>query len=143
MTTELIDEGGQILRRLDGRGGARANAGRKPNGYMKPEEAISYDKAKARKETALADTYELDYKIKSGQYVARSAVKQASATVMAVLSQTARSLADNLERRGVPPTICVQIDEAVTEALAETAKSLEAIWRQETADHPDDNSDLF
>jgi len=139
MAEELLDAYGSLIKR----GGARPGSGRRYQGYVKPDEVISYDKAKARKESAMADLHELDYKVKSGQYVSRNAVRQASATAMAALAQTIRSLPDHLERRGVPPSVCVQIDAAITEVLGETAKALEAIWRSETDDHPSDNSDLF
>lgn len=139
MAEELLDVYGSLIKR----GGARPGSGRRYQGYVKPDEVISYDKAKARKESAMADLHELDYKVKSGQYVSRNAVRQASATAMAALAQTIRSLPDHLERRGVPPSVCVQIDAAITEVLGETAKALEAIWRSETDDHPSDNSDLF
>ncbi len=108
-----------------GRGGARMEAGRKPAGYVKPAEAVKFDVARARKETALADMHELDYKIKSQEYVSRASVRQASATVIATIAQTMRSLSDNLERRGVPPEVCAKVDEAVNETLAEAARDLE------------------
>lgn len=141
MAEELLDAYGSLIKR----GGARPGSGRRYQGYVKPDEVISYDKAKARKESAMADLHELDYKVKSGQYVSRNAVRQASATAMAALAQTIRSLPDHLERRGVPPSVCVQIDAAITEVLGETAKALEAIWRSESQieDYPEDNSDLF
>ena len=141
MSEQLLDVYGSVI----GRGGARPGAGRKYAGYVRPEEAVDYDKAKARKETALADLHELDYKVKSKQYVSRQAVRQASATAMATLAQTARSIVDHLERRGVPPDVCGKVDDAITDALAETAKALERIYRSESAfdETPDDNSDLF
>lgn len=94
-------------------------------GYKKSEDAVKFDAARARKEAALADMHELDYKIKSGEYVNRAAVRQASATVISALAQTMRSLSDNLERRGVPPAVCAQVDTAVHETLADAARDLE------------------
>lgn len=145
MDMELLDSDGKVIK-TEKRGGARAGAGRKPPGYQKPKETMDYDKARARKESALADLNELDYKVKSGQYVSRDAVKQACATIMATLAQGIRSLPDNLERRGVEPKVCVQIDAAITEALADTGKALETLWQKvvvEEVDPPADNSDLF
>ena len=93
-----------------GYGGARKGAGRKPNGYVKPEIAKDFDKAKARKDSALADLNELSYKIKSGQYVERASVQQASATLLAELGQSLRSMADNLERKfNLPPNIVADV----------------------------------
>lgn len=142
MPTELLDRDGSVIK-IEKRGGARAGAGRKGSGYQKPQETMDFDKARARKESALADLNELDYKVKSGQYVSRVAVKQACATIMAALAQGIRSLPDNLERRGVEPKVCVQIDAAITEALAETGKSLETLWQHQEEAPPADNSDLF
>lgn len=121
-------------------GGARQGAGRKPLGYQKPEETINFDKARARKEVALADLSELDYKVKSAQYVSRIAVRQASATAMSTLAQTLRSLPDNLERKGVAPSVCAVIDQVIMETLADTAKALSALHAGAV---PDDNMDLF
>lgn len=104
-------------------GGYRPGAGRKPNPVKSPE-AVDLEKSKARKEAALADLHELDYKVKSGEYVSRAAVRQASATAMAVLVQSMRSLSDNLERRGVPTKYCAMVDAAVNETLAQTGKDL-------------------
>jgi hypothetical protein len=106
-------------------GGARAGAGSKPTGFEKPVAVHDYDVARARKEAALADQHELAYKIKSGEYVARAAVRQASATTMANLAQTMRSVSDNLERRGVPPAVCAQVDAAINAALSDASGDLE------------------
>lgn len=124
------------------RGGARPGAGRKPAGYQKPDEAVSFDKAKARKETALADLHELDFKVKSGQYVSRIEVKQASATAMAHLAQTIRSIPDTLERKGVPAATCAVIDSVITDTLAEAGVAL-AKLHAGSDDEYLPNSELF
>ena len=80
------------LRPRRANGGAREGAGRKPLGYQKPKEIVDFDQARARKEAALADKYELEYKIQSGEYVSRDSVKQASATVLSTIAQTLRSV---------------------------------------------------
>ena len=110
----------------NGYGGARAGAGRKPKGYVKPEVVKDFDKAKARKESALADLNELSYKVKSGQYVERAAVQQASATLLAELGQSLRSMADNLERKfNLPPDIVSDIGVTIDEALDNVANGME------------------
>lgn len=119
---DLLEDG--TVKRA-GHGGARPGTGPKPAGYEKPESVQDYDKARARKEAALADLHELDYKVKSGEYVSRSAVKQASATVLSTISQTLRSVSDNLERRGVPTAVCVTVEAVLTEALADAGRDLE------------------
>ncbi len=91
------------------------------------EDRGDYERARARKESALADKYELEVKIQSGEYVARSAVKQASATVLATIAQTLRSISDNLERRGVPADVCVLVDATVSEVLSDASKDLEIL----------------
>lgn len=108
-------------------GGARPGAGRKPPGYEKPEETIDYDKAKARHEAAKADLAELDYKIKSGEYVSRAAVRQAVATVMASFVQVMRSVSDNLERQGVNPETCVKVDSIISDALTDVGRDLQML----------------
>lgn len=122
---DLFEDGTVSATDTERRGGARHGAGAKPAGYKKPESVLDYDKARARKETALADLHELDYKVKSGEYVSRAAVRQASATLIANLAQTMRSVSDNLERRGVPPAVCAQVDATISETLADAARDLE------------------
>lgn len=79
-----------------------------------------------RKERALADQHELAYKIKSGQYVSRAAVREATATVLSQLAQALRSIPDNLERKfDLDPAIAVQIEASIDASLAELAGDLE------------------
>ena len=80
-------------------GGARAGSGRKPAGYVKAQEVVDFELARARNEAAKADLNELEYKIKSGEYVERDAVRQAAATMLATIAQALRSLPDTLERK--------------------------------------------
>lgn len=145
-TDDIIDVDGSVIK--PGRGGARAGAGRKPSGYVKPKEAVDFDKAKARKEAALADLHELDYKVKSGQYVSRDEVRQASATAFAQLAQSLRSIPDTLERKGVPTAVCLKVEAVLTEGLAEAAQKLakihgESLEQAEIADAEEANADLF
>ena len=112
--------------RPSGHGGSRAGAGAKPKGYVKPEIVKDIDKSKARKEAALADQHELTYKIKSGQYVERAAVQQASATLLAELGQSLRSMADNLERKfNLLPNVVADISLTIDEALNNVANGME------------------
>lgn len=106
------------------RGGARPGAGRKPSDYVKPEQVVDYEKARARNEQAKAELNELDLKVKSGEYVSRAAVQQASATVLATLAQGMRSISDNLERRGIPPEVCVKVEEIINAGMADVARDL-------------------
>ncbi|MEN9317368.1 MAG: hypothetical protein RIS35_3761 [Pseudomonadota bacterium] len=121
---DLFYEGFEVLDRVDGRGGARPGAGRKAGAYEKPERIIDFEKAKARKEAALADMHELQFRIKSGEYVSRDSVRQASTTIMSAVAQTLRSVGDNLERQGVAPDVCAKVDAILADTLADAARDL-------------------
>lgn len=111
-----------------GHGGRREGAGRKPRDYEAPEERVDYDKAKARNEAAKADLNELELRIKTGEYVPRAEVRQATATALATLAQTLRSVPDNLERKlGVAPGIAAEIGLQIDNALADVANAFESM----------------
>lgn len=115
----------EIAPKVGGHGGRREGAGRKPKGYVKPPEAVEYDKGRARNEMAKARLNELDLAIKSGQYVSREAVRQAAATTVASFAQTLRSIRDALERRGVPVDTCETVDAVISDAMSDLAAELE------------------
>jgi phage terminase Nu1 subunit (DNA packaging protein) len=115
-----------------GRGGARLGAGRKPLDYEKPQVVKDFDAAKLRKELSLADMHELNYKVKSGEYVERAAVREASATLLA-LAQSLRGIPDNLERKfNLSPEIAQEIEKVINASLADLGESL-AMFTTETA----------
>jgi hypothetical protein len=108
-----------------GRGGFRPGAGRKPEGYEKPQVAKDFDAAKARKEAALADMHELKFKIESGEYVARAAVRDAIATLLAALAQGMRSIPDNLERKfNLPGDVAEEVGRVIDASLADVSEGL-------------------
>lgn len=130
-------------------GGRRAGSGRK-RGYSPKDASDLFDgvdtgsasdttrvaanfaRSRARKESALADLNELAYKIKSGEYVARAAVQEAAATLLAALAQSLRSLPDNLERKfALTPAVAAQIELVIDGALADVASGLE-LFSQDT-----------
>ena len=114
--------------RPSGRGGARPGAGAKPGGYVKPPEAVALDKARARKEAALAEKAELDLMVSKGQYGDRAAFRQAVAMVISSFVQTMRSIPDNLERRlGISPEVAQAIGTELDESLNNLAYELEMI----------------
>jgi phage terminase Nu1 subunit (DNA packaging protein) len=138
----------------NGWGGARPGAGRKPRDYEAPETKIDLDREKARNEKAKADLNELELKIKTGEYVPRAQVRQATATALATLAQTLRSVPDNLERKlGISPEIATEIGLQIDNALAEVANAFEETHtlagQREDFGEPDyepdeeDNSDLL
>lgn len=118
-----------------GRGGAREGAGRKPAGYQKPEETLEYERERTRNEKAKADLNELEFKIKSGEYVPRASVQQAAATMLAALSQGIRSLPDNLERKiNLPPEASEMVEAVVDDVLNGLASDLELLVGDDSHD---------
>ena len=114
-----------VIKSTEGRGGARVGAGRKPRGYVKPVEASEFEKSKARKEAALADMHELNFKIKSGEYIPRAPVREASATMLASLAQTLRSIPDNLERKlNLAPDIAEAVEREIDSALSDISDDM-------------------
>lgn len=83
-----------------------------------------FNEARARNESAKADLNELDFKVKSRQYLSRDAFIQASATAIATFAQTCRTLPDALERKGIPPSVCEQVMQTIDGALTELADEL-------------------
>ncbi len=82
--------------------------------------------AVARKEAALADLNELEFKVKSGQYLSRDAFREATATLLAELAQGLRSLPDTLERKhGLAPAVVQAIEADIDDALARVSEGLE------------------
>ena len=144
-----LGEGGEVL--ASGHGGRRAGAGR-PTGYslkkmqdmrarmeageslddLDPESidgkiatAVKTSIAKARKEAALADLKELQFKVESGKYLPRAAYRDATATLLANLSQGLRSLPDILERKySLPPEALEVIQMTIDESLDAVADGL-------------------
>jgi hypothetical protein len=109
-----------------GHGGARKGAGRKPKDHVPSKDKTDFDAARARNEAAKADMAELEYQIKSGQYVSRDAVKQACATAFASLAQGLRTIPDNLERKlGLGGEACEAVGEIIDEALANLSGEFE------------------
>lgn len=107
-------------------GGAREGAGRKPRDLEADMDTANYGKARARHEAAKADMAELELKIKTGEYVSRAAVRQASAQAMAAVAQALRSIPDNLERhRGITPDIAEEIQQQVDAALNDLADTFQ------------------
>lgn len=108
-----------------GRGGFREGSGRKPGGYVPPPEKVAYDEARARSELAKAIKLEREHEIATGLHVPRAAVQAACAAAMAAISQTLRSIPDNIERRlGVSPDITQEIGVLIDEAMDNLATEL-------------------
>lgn len=129
MDHDLFDEPPKVVSK---NGGAREGAGRKKGVKNDQENYNDYSAARAKKEKFLADNAELDFKRKSGEYIPREEVRQASATAFSIIAQTMRSISDNLERRlGLSPEVTEAIGRAIDEAMDELAKDLQRINEKE------------
>lgn len=123
-----------------GWGGARKGAGRKPADYVPSADRQDFDAARARNESAKADLNELELAIKRGEYVLRSAVQEATATALSALSQTLRSVPDNIERKlGVAPEVAQEVGYLIDAALNDVAGKFEELGQG----IPEDAADEF
>ena len=122
-------------------GGARPGAGRKPADYVPSVDRLDYEAARARNESAKADLNELDLAIKRGEYVPRAEVQAATATALSALSQTLRSVPDNLERTlGLGPDIAQEVGRQIDAALDDMATRFEELKEKEIKE--ENGSDL-
>lgn len=112
-------------------GGARPGAGRKPAGYVPSDDRLDYEAARARNESVKADLNELELAIKRGDYVPRAEVQAATATALSALSQTLRSVPDNLERvLGISPDVAQEVGAQIDSALDNIATQFEELTLQ-------------
>lgn len=106
-------------------------AGRKPADYVPSEDRLDYEAARARNESAKADLNELELAIKRGEYVPRAEVQEATATALSALSQTLRSVPDNLERTlGIAPELAQEVGAQIDAALDDVATRFEELTLQ-------------
>lgn len=114
--------------RPERRGGARPGTGPKPAGYVKSSDLQKLDAAKARKEAALASKHEIELLEMRGEYVPRSAFRDASATLLAELVQGLRGIPDMLERRhGLTFAQAQAVETDVNAALETMRKGLQKL----------------
>lgn len=110
------------------RGGSRPGAGGKPKDYVKSADLQAFDNARARKETALAGKHEIELKELQGEFVPRSAFRDASATLLAELVQSLRGLPDMLERQhGLTAEQAQAVENDVNSALEDVRKGLQKL----------------
>ena len=88
-----------------------------------PTARADFEAERARHEKIKADEREFEFAVKKGEYLPRDIQRQAAATAIAVLTQSLRSIPDNLERSlGLAPetveAVAIQIDEALAEVAA-------------------------
>lgn len=114
-----------------GHGGARRGAGRRSADDDSQSTAQQdYDEEKARHEKIKADEREFKLAVLQGEYVPRADVQQAAATAMSVLTQSLRSIPDNLERTlSLAPELVEQIAIQIDASLSEASAAFKAMSR--------------
>lgn len=111
----------------NGWGGAREGAGNKPADYVPTEDKVELENQRARHEKIKADQREFKLAQERGEYVSRAALRQASATMLAVLSQV-RSIPDNCERQfALAPEVVELMQQTIDASLNEVATALRAM----------------
>lgn len=109
-------------------GGQREGAGRKPLGYEHPEGRADFELERAAHEKVKREQREFALARERGEYVARAAVQQASATALAVLTQSIRSIPDNCERQlALAPEVVELIQQQIDAALSDAAAAFRAM----------------
>ena len=142
-----LDEDG-IAQPIHARGGRRPGAGR-PKGMgneqmqAKVDAAADNDEeldptspdrltiavrkamAVALKEESIAGLKALELQVETKKYLPRDAYREATATLLATLSQALRSIPDTLERKhSLPPTALQYIEATIDEQLSSAAATL-------------------
>lgn len=112
----------------NGWGGHREGAGRKPGHYQPSEDAKDFERERALHERVKREQREFKLAVEQGEYLPRVAVQQAGATALSVLTQSLRSIPDNLERvAGLTPQQAEQAQQTIDAALAEVAVAFKAM----------------
>lgn len=103
---------------------------RVPSEGARPPANADFEQERAEHERVKRQQREFKLAVEQGQYLPREAVRQASATMLAVLAQSLRSLPDNLERRlSLPPEVIESVSKEVDAALAEISAALKSMTR--------------
>lgn len=113
------------------RGGARPGSGPKPKGWTPPEKSedqANYDKEHAEHERVKRMEREFKLAVSQGEYLPREIQRQASATALSVLTQSLRSVPDNLERAcALTPEQAEMAQQLIDAALSEVAIAFKAM----------------
>lgn len=117
---------------MERRGGAREGAG--GAGRVSPERAaarLDFENERALHERVKREEREFEFAIKQGAYLPRAVQQSAAATALAILTQSLRSVPDNLERSlGLGPEAVEAIAIQIDEALAEVALAFKAMTQE-------------
>ena len=106
---------------------ARADAGEEldPESTDRLTIAVRKAKAVALKEESIAGLKALELQVETKKYLPRDAYREATATLLATLSQALRSIPDTLERKhGLPPAALQYIEATIDEQLSSAAATL-------------------
>lgn len=88
--------------------------------------AVKKARAQARKEEAQAGREEIKLKVESGEYLPRTAFRDACATLLASVAQAMRSIPDNLERKcNLDPDAMALVEQTIDAAMGDLALGLE------------------
>ena len=87
--------------------------------------AVRKAKAVALKEESIAGLKALELQVETKKYLPRDAYREATATLLATLSQALRSIPDTLERKfGLSPAALQYVEATIDEQLSSAATTL-------------------
>jgi hypothetical protein len=113
------------------RGGVRPGSGAKPAGYVQPKARADFEIERAEHEKVKKEQRAHRLAVERGNYLPRQAQRQAAATALAVLTQSLRSIPDNLERQmALQPEVVEAIAVQIDAALSECAAAFKAMTRE-------------
>lgn len=111
-----------------GHGGAREGSGRKPADHEHSPERVDYERERAEHERVKREQREFKLAQERGEYVSRAAVRQATSTALAMLTQSVRSIPDNCERQlALAPETVELIQAQIDAALSEVAAAFKSL----------------
>lgn len=109
-------------------GGARENSGAKGKDYVPTPEEANEKRERALHERVKREQREFNLERERGLWLRRADVQQAVATVVALMTQSMRSVPDNLERAcSLTPQQAQAAQELIDNALAEMAAQFKAV----------------
>lgn len=110
-----------------GWGGKREGAGAKPPGYVAPQARLDFEEERALHEKVKREQREFKLAQERGEFIARESYRQANAALLAMVTQSLRSIPDNLERSlALQPEIVDAVAKQIDAVLADLANGLRA-----------------
>lgn len=109
-------------------GGRREGAGGKPPDHEPSPERVDFERERAEHERVKRTQREFKLAVEMGEYLPREEQRQAAATALAVLTQSLRSIPDNLERVcSLTPEQAELAQQTVDAALTEVSVAFRAM----------------